>query len=172
MAGRGTHYERAFELWLQTSGISYVAVDQAKKAQFEGAKLKSFDFIVHPKNRPKLIIDVKGRKLAAATYRKKRLGQSWTTLDDIDGMENWEAVFGADTLGMFVFAYWLYDLERPGDLPIDIGHDGRYYTFIATDLCGYRQRMKQRSQKWNTVFVPAKPFDDIAVPFRQFVGLK
>jgi len=28
MAGRGTHYERAFDLWLQTSGISYVAVDQ------------------------------------------------------------------------------------------------------------------------------------------------
>ena len=69
MADRSIHYESAFEAYLRSKGIPYVAVDEAKKALFANAKLKSFDFVVYSKNGPNLLIDVKGRQvrdLAAA----------------------------------------------------------------------------------------------------------
>src|SRR5688500_7028395 len=44
MADRKIHYEAAFEAYLRERGIPYVAVDEAKKAIFANAKLKSFDF--------------------------------------------------------------------------------------------------------------------------------
>ena len=63
MADRTVHYEAAFEAFLRDRGIPYVAVDEAKKALFSTAKLKSFDFVVYSKNGPNLLIDVKGRQL-------------------------------------------------------------------------------------------------------------
>ena len=50
MADRSVHYEAAFEAFLRDRGIPYVAVDEAKKALFANAKLKSFDFVVYSKN--------------------------------------------------------------------------------------------------------------------------
>ena len=41
MADRTIHYEAAFEAFLRSRGIPYVAVDEAKKALFADAKLKS-----------------------------------------------------------------------------------------------------------------------------------
>ncbi|MGH7178905.1 MAG: HYExAFE family protein, partial [Tepidisphaeraceae bacterium] len=50
VADRKVHYEAAFEAFLRQRGIPYVAVDEAKKALFADAKLKSFDFVVYSKN--------------------------------------------------------------------------------------------------------------------------
>ena len=63
MADRSIHYEAAFEAFLRDRGIPYVAVDEAKKALFADARLKSFDFVVYSKNGPNLLVDVKGRQL-------------------------------------------------------------------------------------------------------------
>ena len=41
--------------------MPYVAVDEAKRALFSTAKLKSFDFVVYSKTGPNLLVDVKGR---------------------------------------------------------------------------------------------------------------
>src|SRR5918999_457877 len=62
MADRSVHYEAAFEAYLRDRAIPYVAVDEAKKALFANAKLKSFDFVVYSKTGPNLLIDVKGRQ--------------------------------------------------------------------------------------------------------------
>src|SRR5207244_13615377 len=62
VADRTVHYEAAFEAFLREKGIPCVAVDEAKKALFANAKLKSFDFVVYSKNGPNLLIDVKGRQ--------------------------------------------------------------------------------------------------------------
>ncbi len=40
------HYEEAFEDYLRGAGRPYVAVDDAKRAVFSGAHIKSFDFLV------------------------------------------------------------------------------------------------------------------------------
>ena len=52
MADRTVHYEAAFEGYLRHRAIPYVAIDEAKRALFANAKLKSFDFVVYSKTRP------------------------------------------------------------------------------------------------------------------------
>src|SRR5712664_3037322 len=92
MADRMVHYEAAFEHYLREHGIPYVAVDEAKKALFSNAKLKSFDFVVYSKNGPNLLIDVKGRQLRNSTG--KRGFETWATKRDVLDLMQWEQVFG------------------------------------------------------------------------------
>jgi hypothetical protein len=54
MADRNVHYEAAFEAYLRDKGIPCVVVDEAKRALFANAKLKSFDFVVYSKSGPNL----------------------------------------------------------------------------------------------------------------------
>ena len=169
MSRRGSHYERAFESYLQTLNIPYVAIDQARKAILSGAKIKSFDFIVYPDNRRRVLADVKGRKLTFRTFRRRGLGENWATVDDINGLRSWEEVFGADHLGVFVFAYWLYDLDDAGEGEAVYLYEGRKYTFVAAELFGYQLVMKSRSPRWKTVFVPAGAFGELAQPFDRFI---
>lgn len=160
-----THYERAFEAYLQDRRIGYVAVDQAKKALLSGAKVKSFDFIVYPRRRPKLLIDVKGRKFSLARYQKGQTGQTWTTTADIDGLTRWEKSFGDDHQAAFVFAWWLEDTDP--SIPTENGvfrYDQRDYAFHLVDLTAYRRWAKTRSPRWKTIYIPARQFAAIAQP--------
>src|SRR5205809_1255838 len=92
MADRNVHYEAAFEAFLRDKGIPCVVVDEAKRALFANAKLKSFDFVVYSKSGPNLLVDVKGRQLR---NRSSRSGfETWTTEQDIIDLMQWEQVFG------------------------------------------------------------------------------
>lgn len=90
MAQRRHHYELAFEEFLRTQRIPYVAVDEARKTlvPIESARgtngtgessangsLKSFDFVIYtqPHN---LLLDIKGRKVAS---RKPKPAQTLTS---------------------------------------------------------------------------------------------
>jgi hypothetical protein len=109
MADRSIHYEAAFEAFLRSRGIPYVAVDEAKKALFADAKLKSFDFVVYSKNGPNLLIDVKGRSARdRSATAGKRSFQTWTTERDVDDLMQWEQVFGDGFKGMLAF---VFDIE-------------------------------------------------------------
>src|SRR2546421_11346405 len=111
MADRSVHYEAAFEAFLRGKGIPYVAVDEAKKALFANAKLKSFDFVVYPQNKPRLLVDVKGRSLR---NRAKRSGfETWATEADVKDLLQWEQVFGEGFTAVFGFVYWI-DPPLPG----------------------------------------------------------
>src|SRR6185437_9420167 len=88
MADRNVHYEAAFEAFLRDKGIPCVAVDEAKRALFANAKLKSFDFVVYSKNGPNLLIDVKGRQL------RNRSSQGIRDVGDRAGCERPDAVGG------------------------------------------------------------------------------
>ena len=169
MSRSGTHYERAFESYLQDHRIRYVAVDQARKALFAGAKIKSFDFIVYPHRGQTILADVKGRKLTTRAFERKGAGQSWVTMADITGLRSWEEVFGPEHVGVFVFVYWLFDSDGQTRSKQIFRYPGREYLFMVAELCGYQLRMKARSAKWRTVFVPAGPFQDLAQPFEQFI---
>src|SRR5687767_2776059 len=95
MADRSVHYEAAFEEFLRLRGIPYVAVDEAKKALFANAKLKSFDFVVYSKTGPNLLIDVKGRQQRSSNGSPaRRTFESWTTERDVEDLRQWEQVFG------------------------------------------------------------------------------
>ena len=170
------HYERAFENWLIDSRVRYVSVDEHKRAAFGHSKIKSFDYLVYPPSQPKIIADVKGRKLPFSAYNRGRLGESWATADDLEGMQCWQEVFGSDYLAVFVFAYWLVNdpaaLDEPEKIAPDnrIFHFGqRFYIFEIIELSAYRLCARRRSASWKTVYVPAKVFRQLVQPFDLFI---
>jgi hypothetical protein len=160
MADRTIHYEAAFEAFLRDRGIPCVAVDEAKKALFANAKLKSFDFVVYSKNGPNLLVDVKGRQLK---NRSKRTGfETWATEQDVNDLMQWQDVFGEGYKAVLTFIYWIDTPLHPE--PGMYEHRGRWYWLMGVDLIEYRTHMRRRSVKWETVSLPAEDFRALAKP--------
>lgn len=165
MADRSVHYEAAFEAFLRDRGVPYVAVDEAKKALFANAKLKSFDFVVYSKAGPNLLIDVKGRSCRNRTGRSGF--ETWATEQDVSDLAQWEQVFGEGFKGVLAFVYWI---EPP--LTVEQGmyaFRDRWYLLLGVDLAEYRGSMRRRSAKWQTVCLPAAAFRDAAKPIENWL---
>ena len=167
MADRNVHYEAAFEAFLRDKGIPCVAVDEAKKALFANAKLKSFDFVVYSKNGPNLLIDVKGRQLRSRANGAKRSFETWTTEQDVVDLMQWEQVFGEGYKAVLTFIYWIDPplAEEPGMFM----HRGRWYQMMGVDLAEYRDHMRRRSPKWETVALAAEDFRSLARPIESWL---
>ena len=159
MAHRNIHYEAAFENYLRAKGWPYVAVDEAKKANFAGASVKSFDFLVYSGSGPNLLVDVKGRKFPDGVRGRRRGAdkayENWITQQDAQGLGEWEKVFGKDFMGLLVFAYWLQG--PPDRAPFEDVHLFRekHYAFVAIRLSEYLASAKTRSAKWQTLGMPS-----------------
>lgn len=165
MADRSVHYEAAFEAYLRDRKTPYVAVDEAKRALFSDAKLKSFDFVVYSKTGPNLLIDVKGRQAKSAGG--SRGYQTWATERDIDDLMQWQQVFGDGFKGLLAFLYWI-------DTPLipeagTFEHRERWYVLMGVDLAEYRNHMRRRSEKWATVALPAEDFRQLARPLESWL---
>jgi hypothetical protein len=165
MADRTVHYEAAFEAFLRLRGIPYVAVDEAKKALFANAKLKSFDFVVYSKNGPNLLIDVKGRQRKDGS--SKRTFESWTTQRDVDDLLQWEQVFGEGFRAILAFIYWIESPLTPEQGMFE--HHDRWYLLMGIDLSEYRNHMRRRSPKWETVALSAEDFRQLARPIESWL---
>ncbi|HEX8914232.1 MAG TPA: HYExAFE family protein [Humisphaera sp.] len=160
MADRTVHYEAAFEAFLRDRGIPCVVVDEAKRALFASAKLKSFDFVVYSKGGPNLLVDVKGRQVR---NRSKRAGfETWATEQDVADLAQWEQVFGDGYRGLISFVYWIEPPLTPE--PGMFEFRGRWYYLTGVDLAEYRNHMRRRSAKWATVALPAEAFRSLARP--------
>src|SRR3954471_8549207 len=137
MADRNIHYEAAFEAFLRSKGIPYVAVDEAKKALFSSAKLKSFDFVVYSKNGPNLLIDVKGRQARSRGSPGSRGSfETWATEQDVNDLMQWEQVFGDGYKAVLTFIYWIDPPLAP-----EAGmfcHRGRWYWLLGGGPGGER----------------------------------
>ncbi len=166
MAHRRFHYDRAFEHYLRANAIAYVAVDEAKRAlhgKGTPAGLKSFDFVVYAESGPNLLVDVKGRKHSG---KSGKAFQNWVTRDDIDSLEQWSGIFGIGFTPVLCFLMWC-DAQPPDALFHEVFEYGeRWYAVLAVPLADYRQHMRDRSAKWDTVSLPARAFADVAVPLR------
>ena len=162
MAHRQQHYEAAFEDYLRTRGWPYVAVDQAKKAIFADVSIKSFDFLVYSSSGPNLLVDVKGRKFPDSLPGRKRgayrAWENWITRGDVEGLREWQRVFGPDFIAVLVFAYWLQGPARSS--PFEDLHvfRQRQYAFAAITLEDYVAAAQPRSRKWQTVAMPGALF--------------
>jgi hypothetical protein len=161
MADRNIHYEAAFEDYLRAKGWPYVAVDEARKAIFGAVSLKSFDFLVYSSSGPNLLVDVKGRKFPDAIPGRSRGGrtwENWITREDVEGLSEWEKVFGRDFHAVLVFAYWLQG--PPQRSPFQDVHLFRqnHYAFVAIRLSDYVTAAHPRSQKWQTLTMPGAIF--------------
>jgi hypothetical protein len=192
VAQRRHHYEQAFEAFLRSRRVPYVAVDEAKKALVpEGtpmlvrtggtepggnsggeAALKSFDFVIYGRG-SNLLVEVKGRRIGRRTLAgagksgapgRSRL-ESWVTLDDVASLEAWGRLFGPEFAAAFVFIYWCE--EQPPDALFEeiFEHRGRWYALRAVTLAEYVRVMKVRSLRWRTVHVPSAVFDKVSRPF-------
>ncbi len=156
------HYEAAFEDYLRGKGWPYVAVDEAHRALLANARVKNFDFLVYSESGPNLLVDVKGRKFPdlsrPARQRTGRAWENWVTADDIEGLTQWERVFGEGFTATFVFAYCLQG--PPTHAPLDDVHFFRrnHYCFAAVALADYARHARPRSARWGTLAMPAATF--------------
>ncbi len=166
MAHRNIHYEAAFEDYLRAKGWPYVAVDETKKAIFGAASIKSFDFLVYSSGGPNLLVDIKGRKFpdstAGGAKTASRSWENWITRQDVDGLREWQKVFGRDFLAVVVFAYWLQG--PPQRAPFGDVHFFRqkHYAFVGVELENYVACARPRSAKWQTLAVPGAEFVPLA----------
>lgn len=163
------HYEKAFENWLIDNRIKYTAVDQSKRAAFGRVKLKSFDFLLYRQDKPVIIAEVKGRSFKGTSFEKLRGFECWVLADDVEGLTQWQKVFGDGHDAYFVFAYGIenIDVDFDGRELYQLGR--RRYVFLAVNLDDYRKFMKLRSPKWRTVTLGAEDFRRCAIPLEQLL---
>jgi hypothetical protein len=167
---RSNHYEAAFEAYLQEHGLCYVAVDETRRACLGDVRVKNLDFIVRGDG-AWLLVDVKGRRFPAGPPEKpRRVWECWSTRDDIDGLLRWQDLFGSGFRGVLVFAYHvLPTVKLSEDVPDLWTWRGRRYLLRAVWVEDYRRRMRTRSPRWGTVFVPGPAYRELARPFEHFL---
>lgn len=165
MADRSVHYEAAFEAFLRDRKTPYVAVDEAKKALFADAKLKSFDFVVYSKGGPNLLVDIKGRM--ARQTKGGRTYQTWATEKDIEDLVQWQGVFGDGFTAVLAFLYWIDPPLLPE--PATFEYRDRWYLMMGIDLKEYRDHMRRRSVKWETVALSTEHFRQLARPLESWL---
>ncbi len=181
MAQRHHHYEHAFEGYLRSRRVPYVAVDEARKAllperaplrlcdeegRHVGGALKSFDFVVYGPE-VNLLVDVKGRKVPRRAGGDLSVGrlESWVTREDVEGLATWRRLFGAGFDAAFVFLYWCEAQPPDGLFQEVFEHQGRWYALRAARLDPYRAHMRVRSQRWGTVHLSTQAFERVSEPF-------
>lgn len=186
MAQRRHHYERAFEAFLRTRRIPYVAVDEARKTLIPSprasvdpaaAALKSFDFVIYGDPNSgggNLLIDIKGRRLPAlrsdALFATPRL-ESWVTEEDVDSLLAWEGLFGPGFASAFVFVY-ACDAQPPDALFQEVfEHQQVWYVLRTIPVGEYRQAMRVRSASWKTVDLSREAFERLSQPFAPAPGM-
>jgi hypothetical protein len=169
MANRQIHYEAAFEDFLRSRGIPYVAVDEAKKALFADAALKSFDFVVYSAEGRNLLADVKGRKFPYTVSGQRRYWENWVERGDLTDLTRWEEVFGRDFQALLVFTYALGDpLEARKFEDVHLFRQ-RFYSFLAIPAETYGQHARLRSPSWQTVNMPMRLFRELAAPMTTYL---
>jgi hypothetical protein len=169
MNARRSHYELAFEAYLAARGTPCVAIEDVKHFAKRRIGTKVFDYIVYPPGSRACLVDVKGRKSAMQASKSDCRQKNWVTRADIEGLEEWQRIFGEDFSAQFVFAYWLtasgrgapeHDLTGPdGDT---FKFAGRRYSFWIVPLGDYLRYQKRLSKSWDTVSIPRDDFRRIS----------
>ena len=167
----GNHYEKAFVNWLIDSRIRFTATDQSKRAVFGETKLKRFDYFLYPNGKPTIIAELKGRAFKGNSFEKLTGCECWTFADDVEGLSQWQKIFGDDHRAYFIFAYCIekVDVDFDGREAFELGH--RKYLFFAVSLNDYRENMKLRSPKWRTVTLSADNFRKCAIPLEELLKM-
>ncbi len=163
---RSNHYEAAFEEYLRQQRTAYVAVDESRRALLKDASLKSMDFIVYCEKSTNLLVDVKGRKCL-----RGRSWENWATVEDIQGLTQWQLVFGDEFRSLLVFAYELIgDFSGEPDNSV-VSYQSKRYAFYGVWLDEYRKVMKQRSSSWQTVWVAKQQYQQCRFPIGQLFSV-
>ena len=165
------HYEVAFASYLHAQRLCYVAVDETRRSLADETPIKSLDFLVFGPEGVRLVVDVKGRRFPGGPpSRPRRVWECWAFRDDIDGLDRWADLAGADYRGLLVFAYSLHpSIEFAADTPDLFPFRGKRYLFRAVEVGDYREHMRVRSPSWQTVTLPREAFRALVRPLRDFL---
>jgi len=172
MANRDNHYEAAFEEYLRSRGVPYVAVDEARRSLLsDGASIKNLDFIVSSPGEMTWLVDVKGRRFPSGD-EQKQYWKNWSPRDDLQSLAQWERLFGDGFCGLFVFAYEVLGDRAPLLAEQLFEHRGNLYGFVAVRLSDYTACAHSISPSWDTVAMPTAEFRRLARPMAELLGLQ
>lgn len=169
MAKRHNAYEAAFEDYLRSRGVAYLAVDERRRAVERDGSLKNVDFVVSPAatdepgDPPRWLVDVKGRRFPSGRTHPQ-YWRNWTTQDELDSLARWGDRFGAALRPVLVFAYQLVADRSPVPVEQVHAHRGESYAFVAIGADDYRRVARPLSRRWGTVAAPAADFRRLARP--------
>lgn len=165
------HYEQAFAAYLRSKGVGCIAVDEARRSLLGETDVKSVDFIVVGPRDAKLVVDVKGRRFPGGKPdRPVKSWQNWTAREDVDGLVRWAGVLGAGFRGVLAFVYQLVSpFDVPADTPDLFPFKENRYLVRAVEVWDYRENMTLRSERWDTVHLPAAAFRRVVRPFSHFL---
>ena len=190
MKTRRSHYELAFEAFLDHRGTAYVPVEDVTAFLRSRAGAKAFDYIVYPPGQAAWLVDVNGRKSSMSAEGTTECRQkTWVTRGDLEGLLAWQRAFGEEFVAGFVFVYWLAGFESiaamsaTGRAAVRTDADeaagcrhggsersnlfklaGRSYRFWLVGIDDYRQHQKRLSVRWDTISVPRDAFREISRP--------
>ncbi len=168
---RDNHYEVAFEAYLRSRRVPYVAVDEAKRSVLSnGGSIKSLDFIVSSPGEVTWLVDVKGRRFPSGE-ETKQYWKNWSTRDDLVSLAHWEELFGDSFRALFVFAYDVLTDRAPLLEAQLFAHRGSLYGFVGARLADYAAAARIISPKWDTVAMPTAEFRRIARPVDAWLGV-
>lgn len=170
MGQQTNHYTEAFEAYLRSRRIPYVAIDETRRALLRASSLKSMDFILHTASRGNVLVEVKGRRFPSGGEGGHRKWENWVTDDDVECLQQWQNVFGTGFRAAFVFAYHILDDRWRSEFEFVFDHQDRAYAFYAVWVEDYSRTMQRRSPRWATVSVPSGAFRSLRVPLSEFLG--
>lgn len=161
MANRDNHYEAAFEAYLRTRCLPYVAVDEAKRSLLScGESIKNLDFIVSSPG-VTWLVDVKGRRFPSGD-EQKQYWKNWSPREDLQSLAQWETLFGAGFCGVLMFAYNIVGDRAPLPAELLFEHRGGLYGFVGVWLADYEAHCHPISPSWDTVAMPTADFRRLA----------
>lgn len=166
MTKRDNHYEAAFEEYLRSRQVPYVAVDEAKRAKMGNGTLKSLDFIVSAEGSDSWLVDVKGRRFPSG--EQKQYWKNWSTRDDLRSLSAWQDLFGSHFHSIFVFAYDIVGDRAPLPEELLFSFRENRYAFVGIRLNEYAAHAHRISQRWDTVAMPVAQFRRFAAPIEDF----
>ncbi len=168
MALRQNPYEAAFEAYLRSLQIPYVATDEARRSLAAGESLKTLDFIVSPPGQRGLLVDVKGRRFPTA--RRKQYWKNWATSDDLRGLSQWQKLFGEHFQALLVFAYLVCEDQAPLPPPQMFRFRDQYYGFVGIEHQVYARAARLISPRWQTYALSGQTFCQLARPITRWLG--
>lgn len=166
MVKRGNHYELAFEEYLRSRQVPYLAVDESRRSllpvdELAHTSLKNLDFIVNASLGVTWLIDVKGRRFPSGG---KQYWKNWSTSDDLESLARWERLFGPTARGLYVFAYNIIGDRAPLPPHELFEYRDSLYGFVAIERADYAEHARLLSSRWATIMVPTAKFRELARP--------
>jgi hypothetical protein len=95
--------------------------------------------------------------------------ECWVGTEDVEGLGQWQKLFGPEHTAVFVFAYKIEKIDVDLDGREVYEFDSNRYVFFAVKLDDYRRFMKRRSPRWQTVTLPADKFRQCAVQMQNLL---